>query len=462
MTSSMRALALTLVASLAAAACAPASEVDEESSAAAGAIERVPGQRAGADFHPPSCPACVGVKAGRLWDYQGNKEFLAFGTNETLARVEGLPGHVTRPAVSVVRILAHGGNLHDLYDRNMDPAADWMGIWAGQLADRVAEAASRNVKVIVTFADYYKPLPGETILADNQGWCGVPTRPWPWYLKHAQKKYSFKPQDCPGEVNDAPNYEAIYKPFVQTVVRTLMARQQAGAFPAGTVLGYTLVNEFRALAPRGGTSTSHAALQGTEGFEIFARFTEDMIAAIRALDPNTLIMPGAISVAHVTDDHWPVKDAQLRKDADASAPTPWTAMRDGNTRWYRGLRRLLAIPMNAWNGSLYDFEPEIVPDLRAFRDHGVPFILSEFDFNGLDHHSGAPAPRQKPFPNGDEMRAHVCREMSDGPDGIGASVLLTWTKREMSNVWGASTIDGAWNDTWGPIGAAIHEGRRCM
>lgn len=60
------------------------------------------------------------------------------------------------------------------------------------------------------------------------------------------------------------------------------------------------------------------------------------------------------------------------------------------------------------------------------------------------------------------MRAHVCREMSDGPDGIGASVLLTWTKREMSNVWGASTIDGAWNDTWGPIGAAIHEGRRCM
>lgn len=52
--------------------------------------------------------------------------------------------------------------------------------------------------------------------------------------------------------------------------------------------------------------------------------------------------------------------------------------------------------------------------------------------------------------------------MSDGPDGIGASVLLTWTKREMSNVWGASTIDGAWNDTWGPIGAAIHEGRRCM
>jgi hypothetical protein len=409
------------------------------------------GYRAGADFRPPTCSRCVGVKGGLLWDYEQNREFLAFGSNVPSARIDGLPGHITgHPELQVVRVLASGGNMWDRHDKNYPPESPWKQEIADQLAQLI-NGAPGHLRFIITFADYYRPLPAEkgALIGDNNpGWCGVPVRPWPWYLKSPTKSFHFR-SACGGELQAAPNYEAHYKPFVGTVVQTLMARVPQKE----RILGYTLLNEWRALA-RGGDSSTH---EKQPGHVIFGRFLSEMYAYIRSIDRNSLVFPGAISLAHVSDDHG-IKWTELAYRAQGNQGEPPHRTYEG--AWKQALSFLAAnAPFNAWSMSLYDLEPEIKPDIRAFRDRRIPVVMTEVDFNGYNHESSAPGPKQKPFPDSGQLKRILCHLLTDGPEGQGVSLMLNWAKEEMRSIWG-NEVEGQWNDGWYPAAHAIASGVR--
>lgn len=358
-----------------------------------------PAARAGADFTPATCAECVRVEGGEIRLPDGSR-FVALGANVPMLR----DGHMTGTDwnelayrhVKVIRMFAAGGNLS-----SADPASDWANDWATKVVARVDEAWARGIRVIVSFADYYHPLPGEALVGDNAAraeWCGMSVRPWPWYRK-GTPRFDFD-SACEGKtLRGAPSYEVHYKPFALNIVRRL--KDHPGVF------AWAIGNELRALG-RGGKGPN--ALPQGEAIETFATFLEDMIASIRGVDQNHLVLPGVQNLTEVSDQQ-----------------------AHGST-WNAALERMMRVPFNVWNITMYDDNPNARADIAAFRARAVPVVATEYDYWAPKCHAEG----------GDRMGDHACAVMKEG-----LSMVAPWARSEMQGV--CPNTGAAW-DSWGYLG----------
>jgi len=390
-------------------------------------------QCAGLDFTPQNCPGCFRVQSGFIVDGEG-KRFSGLGWNLSLLRDGGIenPHEVDQPLrtalenldyatvtarkdvnamrwddlkrlnVKVIRMFATGGHL----------SKDWGGLdtWVKRTVAAVKYTWEvHKIPVIISFADYYHALPGETLVPDNTwsetyDFCGnstlpwqvrTPVRPWPWYRK-GQSTFAFTSDCISGGVHETIrgiNYEQVYKPFVGQLVRAL--KDYDGVF------AWSIGNELRALG-RGGFGADE--ISQDQALDIFARFLEDMIFFIREEigDKNHLIIPGVQNIVEVADAN--PRGAEY-------------------AQWKRGFDRMLKVPFNAWNLTFYNdtglrdplsggTKPQFF-DVLEFRKKGVPVIATEYDFFS-------------PQSNAD-LEAKSCSLVESG-----VSVVAPWVHNEMS------------------------------
>lgn len=355
--------------------------------------------RAGADFTPQACDDCMRVAGGEI-RYKDGTRFVALGANLPGLRDGNFTGtdwnELRFRNVKVVRMFAAGGNM-----QSADPASDWQEEWSNRVVARVNEAWQNGFRVIVSFADYYHGLPGESLTGDNAAmaeWCNMQVRPWPWYRKGTER-FDFD-SACEGKtLRSAPNYEVFYKPFAMKIVGKLA--QNPGVF------AWSIGNELRALG-RGGRG-SYGVTQG-QAIDTFASFLEDMIASIRAVDRNHLVIPGVQNMTEVSDDQ------------------------AGGSTWSAGLDRMMRVPFNVWNITMYNDNANARADIGAFRSRGVPVIATEYDF-------WSPMCQSE---GGDKMGDRACAVMKEG-----LSMVAPWARTEMQSV--CSNTAQAW-DSWGYLG----------
>ena len=350
--------------------------------------------RAGRDRRPVSCPACVYVEGGHIKDPDG-RVFLGVGANMPLLRDGQMSGlswaEMSYRNVRVIRMFAAGSHLSNDNGSFDD--------WADRVAAHVEEAYGYGIRVIVSFADYYHPLPGEQLVADNYyrddyNFCGIggqpdiAVRPWPWY-RRGVPQFDFQ-SACHNKARliSAPNYEVHYLPFVRAIVQRLANHPGVFAWAVG--------NELRALG-RGGAD-GYRLSQG-ETVEVFAGFLDHVIAEIRTIDPNHMIIPGVQNVTEVADEV------------------------AGGPAWKGAFDRMLEVPFDAWNLTIYDDNGNSRADVPEMRRYGVPVIATEFDYWSCQY---------------GELAAKAC-----GLADAGVSLFMPWSRDEMTGQCGAA-VDGAW------------------
>lgn len=206
---------------------------------------------------------------------------------------------------------------------------------ARRLQRLVREAAASDIAVLVAFTNYYtRGAPGDdrAFVQDNPNWCGnLHTLAAGWF---APSTLRF---DSPGTLcgtparADVPTFRVNYLPRALTIARALRDEQ--------TLIGYQLGNEIRPY---------HRP-------DLYLAFVEYMVEQLRGVDPNHLITPGALNVAHVLDY------------GDPAARAAFAAQLDD-------------IPWDFWSATLNDWEHFTFDDLAWAAQQRIPVLLTELNF----------------------------------------------------------------------------------
>ncbi|HVC33043.1 MAG TPA: hypothetical protein VNL16_05990 [Chloroflexota bacterium] len=332
------------------------------------------------DWRSPGYVAAVG---GQLYDPRC-VPLRSIGTN-----VPNLPFHaglsenldwLSAHHLRWLRVFATGHALGpDLAPRDAASASTALAALLNQVdAFNAAHDPSESIYVLVSLTDYYPPgVPGDQYAFDHPVFRLSPVLPAPWYRAGVQR-FDFNQEHNLGTIQDMPNYEVNYKPWVEQIVSRF---SQSHA-----LLGWQLGNELKARgSPRNGISNA-------EAYAWYLAFTRDIVDTIRARDKNHLIFLGAQYVAELTD--WPYRVN--------GQPQPTS------TPLYHDLvNRMLAdcgqSCWNVWSITAYDFNPYPLDDARVFSQAGIPVVATEYGFT-----RGTPAEMQARF-GGDRAAA-----VSDG------------------------------------------------
>ena len=223
-------------------------------------------------------------------------------------------------------------------------------------AFNAAHDPSERIYVLVSLNDYYEPgVPGDRFAFDKPGWCQLRVLNAPWY-RRGVPRYDFQDECDGGRLENAPNYEAHYKPWVQRLV-SVGARSPA-------ILGWQLGNEMKA---------RHSILNGISEEEAYAWYldwTIDMVDTIRAIDRAHLIFTGTQYMAELLDLPYRPEDATIQPDM---RPTY-------EERFDRMLRACGAYCWNVWSLTNFDFRLYSVDDGMLLDRAGVAAVITEYGF----------------------------------------------------------------------------------
>lgn len=218
-----------------------------------------------------------------------------------------------------------------------------------------SHAPQESIYVLVNFTDYYEPgIPGDQYGFDHAGWCNARVLNAPWYRRGVQR-YSFDQECGGGKLNNAPNYEVNYKPWVERLVKV------GANSPA--LLGWQLGNEMK--------SRDFTPFDGVDqAFDWYVDWMADMTDTIRAIDQNHLILTGTQYLAELTDY------AYRPNDGD---PLDW--MLPGyRTRFEKLLRGCGEYCWNVWTLTNYDFHHYAIDDAMYLHRLKVPVMITEHGF----------------------------------------------------------------------------------
>jgi hypothetical protein len=256
-----------------------------------------------------------------------------------------------------------------------------------------------SIYVLVSLTNYYAPgLPGDRHGYDKPGWCLVPVLNAPWFRRRVSF-YDFQ-QECGGEqLQDAPNYEVHYKPWVQRIVA-------AGA-DSPVLLGWQLGNEVKAR-----NSATNAI---TAAYDWYLDWMVDMVETIRAIDQAHLVFAGAQHFSELID--WPYRE---------DGPTIQPELRPHwDAHCGRMLRGCGEHCWNVWSLSYYDFLLYPVDDALLLKHNSVAAVVVEL---GLS--LGSPEDEVRHF-GGSRPTA-----LRDGLDRPWQDLTWTWRPR----LWGAAEL----------------------
>jgi hypothetical protein len=206
---------------------------------------------------------------------------------------------------------------------------------ARRLNSLVREAAASDIAVLVAFTNYYtRGAPGDdrAFVQDNPNWCGqLHTLAAGWFDPSTLRFDSpATPCGTPSRA-DVPTFRVNYLPRALTVARALRHEPN--------VIGYQLGNEIRPY---------HRP-------DMYLAFVEYMVDQLRGFDPNHLITPGALNIAHVLDY------------GDPAARSAFAAQLDD-------------IAWDFWSATLKDWEQFTFDDLAWAAHQRIPVLLTELNF----------------------------------------------------------------------------------
>ena len=309
------------------------------------------------DWRDPGYPAVVG---GQIFDplcvplesVGSNVLNLPFRTNQD-EELEWMRTH----SVRWMRVLATGHGLAD--NRTPHDVAATLAALRALLtrveAFNAAHEPTQWIYVLIGLTDYYPPgVPGERRVYDNPFFNDVPVLPAPWY-RAGVPLFDFEQYHGFGVSTAVPNYQGLYKPWVETLVSGLADRP--------SLLGWQVGNELksRASAPNGITPD--------QAYAWYLAFTRDIVDTIRARDRHHLIFTGTQYVAELTD--WEYRPrADLAPDLVSGYRQRHQQLLDACAQW-------------CWNVlglTYYDFNPYALDDALLARLARVAVSMTEYGF----------------------------------------------------------------------------------
>jgi hypothetical protein len=256
-----------------------------------------------------------------------------------------------------LRVLATGHGLGpDRAPRDASVAIADLQVLLNRVdAFNASRASSQSIYVLVGLTDYYPPgVPGDGHAYDHPTFKDVPVLPAPWY-RAGIPFFGFDQEHGFGQESGLPNYEQLYKPWVQTIVSALAEHT--------SLLGWQLGNELKARgSPRNNISSEQA-------YSWYLAFTQDIVDTIRTRDRHHLIFTGTQYVAELTD-------YEYRPRADLAPEL---------VAGYRQLHQRLLDACGEWCWNVlgltyYDFNPYALDDALLARQAQVAAAMIEYGF----------------------------------------------------------------------------------